>query len=62
MHSSQAVCLCIDVTVTGYINRTDKATQSSSILKEDEECGTRLTIKWEALDPGLCHCEMRMYS
>lgn len=50
------MCVCVDVSVTGCINRADKPTQSSSVLKEDEECGARPTIKWEAFS------ELRMYS
>lgn len=50
------MCVCVDVSVTGCINRADKPTQSSSVLKEDEECGARPTIKWETFS------ELRMYS
>lgn len=35
------VCVCVDVSVTGCTNRADKPTQSSSVSKEDEECGAR---------------------
>lgn len=48
--------MCVNVNVTGCINRADKPTQSSSVLKEDEECGTRPTFKWEAFS------ELRIYS
>lgn len=56
MYSIRAACVCVDVNVTGCINRADKPTQSSSVLKEAEECGARPTIKWKAFS------EMRMYS